>query len=487
MKDMPFSKKIGLFLIFLQLVATVLFLISIVTLGMVPDVYVAVIAAVMGVLLVLIGLIQWISKKKAIISKVISFFITAFLLIVSFYLFKTGNAVASISTTDNIKVDKIVVAVLEDDPAQTIEDAAEYTFGVQYVLKGEEIKKAIETIETILGKTIQKKEYSDLQEQIKKLYSGEVQAVIIDEAYIEMLDEEITDVSGGLRIIYIDEVKSEVQTVPERENLEIKTDAFIVYVSGIDVYGPIKTNSRSDVNILMVVNPTTHKILLVTTPRDFYIPFPGVTGGKRDKLTHAGIYGVDVSMAALGQLYDIQPDFYARVNFTSLIKVVNALGGVKVYSEASFKQVIDGEVTYVSKGWNYFNGEQALAFCRERKQLSDGDYQRGKNQEAVLKAIIEKILSPAVLKGANGLLDSVKGNIETNMSMEQIQELVKSQLNDPQSWSIDMMAASGRGDSNYCYSMPGTKLYVSWPDEVSVKAIKNAIEEVMNYYVEPAS
>ena len=269
--------------------------------------------------------------------------------------------------------------------------------------------------------------------------------------------------------------------------MEIKTDAFIVYVSGIDVYGPIKTNSRSDVNILMVVNPTTHKILLVTTPRDFYIPFPGVTGGKRDKLTHAGIYGVDVSMAALGQLYDIQPDFYARVNFTSLIKVVNALGGVKVYSEASFKQVIDGEVTYVSKGWNYFNGEQALAFCRERKQLSDGDYQRGKNQEAVLKAIIEKILSPAVLKGANGLLDSVKGNIETNMSMEQIQELVKSQLNDPQSWSIDMMAASGRGDSNYCYSMPGTKLYVSWPDEVSVKAIKNAIEEVMNYYVEPAS
>ena len=189
-------------------------------------------------------------------------------------------------------------------------------------------------------------------------------------------------------------------------------------------------------------------------------------------------------MAALGQLYDIDPDFYARVNFTSLIKVVDALGGVKVHSDYSFKEVINGEEMYVSKGWNYFNGEQALAFCRERKQLAGGDYQRGKNQEAVLKAIIEKLLSPAVLTGAADLLDSVKGNVETNMSMEQIQELIKSQLNNPQPWSIEMMAANGSGDMNYCYSMPRTKLYVSWPVESSVNQIKNAINEMMDYHVE---
>jgi len=179
----------------------------------------------------------------------------------------------------------------------------------------------------------------------------------------------------------------------------------------------------------------------------------------------------------------LDPDFYARVNFTSLIKVVDALGGVKVYSEYSFKENINGQEMIVSKGWNYFNGEQALAFCRERKQLSGGDYQRGKNQEAVLKAIIEKLLSPAVLTGASDLLNSVKGNVETNMSMEQIQELIKSQLDDPQPWTIEMMAAYGKGDMDYCYSMPGTRLYVSWPDESSVNSVKQAIQNIMDYHV----
>ena len=481
MKDMPISKKIGLGILVIQMIATVLFVASLLKLGMIPDMYVVIITAAVCVPLILIGLIQWKAKKKAIFSKIISLLISILLLVASFYLFKTGNAVASISTTENVKVDKIVVAVLEDDPAETINDAADYTFGVQYVLKGEEIKEAIADIEEKLGKTIDKKELDTLQEQIQQLYAGEVQAVVLNEAYLHMMDEEIAEVSGGIRIIYTYEAKREVevQTVPEREEIEVKSDAFIVYCSGIDVYGPIKTNSRSDVNILVIANPTTHEILLVTTPRDFYIPFPGVTGGARDKLTHAGIYGVDVSMAALGQLYDIDPDFYARVNFTSLIKIVDALGGVKVHSDYSFKEVINGEEMYVSKGWNYFNGEQALAFCRERKQLAGGDNQRGKNQEAVLKAIIEKLLSPAILTGASDLLNSVKGNVETNMSMEQIQELIKSQLDNPQPWSIEMMAATGRGDSNYCYSMPGTKLYVSWPNESSINSIKQAIHDIM--------
>ena len=484
MKDMPMSKKIGLLLVFVQLIATVVFIGSLLKLGMLPDLYLAIIVAAVCVLLLMIAIIQLKAKRKAIFSKIISIVFSAVLILLSFYLFKTESTVSSISTTDNVKVDKIVVAVLKDDPAQTINDTADYVYGVQYLLKGEETKEAISVIEKNLGKELKKKELETLQDQIKELYAGEVQAIVLNEAYIDMMDEEITEVSEEIRIVDTYEVEREVQIVPEKEKPVLKSDGFIVYVSGIDVYGPIETNSRSDVNILVVANPTNHEILLVTTPRDYYIPFPGVTGGKRDKLTHAGIYGVDVSMAALGQLYNIDPDFYARVNFTSLIKVVDALGGVKVHSEHSFKQIIDGKEMYVSKGWNYFNGKQALAFCRERKQLAGGDYQRGKNQEAVLKAIIEKLLSPAMLTGAADLLDSMKGNVETNMSMNQIQELIKSQLNNPQPWSIKMMAANGSGDMNYCYSMPGTKLYVSWPVESSVNQIKNAINEIMDYHVE---
>lgn len=484
MKNLSMSKKIGIGIVLIQLIATVSFIISLLRLGMLPEIYLAAGVMIPCLLWIVIFLIQLKTKKKAVFSKIISVLLSLIFFMASFYVFKTGNAVASISMNESVKVDNIVVAVLKDDPAQYLDDVKDYTFGVQYVLKGEEVREAVSAIEENLGKELDKKELDTLQNQMKALYTGEVQAVILNEAYIDLMDEEISQVREGIRIIYTYEVKREVQTVPERNDLEIKSDAFIVYVSGIDVYGPIETNSRSDVNILAVVNPSTHKILLVTTPRDYYIPFPGVTGGKRDKLTHAGIYGVDVSMAALGNLYDIEPDFYARVNFTSLIKVVDALGGVKVYSEYSFKENIDGETMYVSKGYNYFNGKQALSFCRERKQLADGDYQRGKNQEAVLKAIIEKLLSPAILTGAADLIDSVKGNVDTNMSMDQIRELIKSQLNDPQPWTIDMMAANGTGDMDYCYSMPGTKLYVSWPKESSVNKIKKAIIETMDYYAE---
>lgn len=479
MKEMSLSKKIGLFLLLVQFFSTVVFVVSILYLGMLPTIYCGGIIAVLALLLVLIGVIQWRATKKAVISKVCSAVLSILLVIAAFYCFKTGKAVASISNTDSVKVDKIVVAVKKEDPAQTINDAADYTFGVQYQLKGEEIQKAIQDIEAKLEKTLDKKEYETTQDQIQELFAGNVQAIVLNEAYLELMDEELNEFREKIRIIYTYEMESEVEIVPEEKEFEITKDAFIVYVSGIDVYGAIETNSRSDVNILAVVNPSTHKVLLVTTPRDYYIPFPGVTGGTRDKLTHAGIYGIDVSMAALGKLYDIEPRFYARVNFTSLIKVVDALGGVNVNSECSFTTSVDGETMNVSEGLNHFNGKQALAFCRERKKLADGDNQRGKNQEAVFKAIIEKLLSPAILRGASDLLSSVEGNVETNMSKEQIQQLVKSQLNDPQTWSIDMMAATGKGDSNYCYSMPKTPLYVMWPNEDSVASIQAAIQEVM--------
>ena len=476
---MPVSKKVGIGIVLVQLICTIVFIVSLLKLGMLPTTYCAVIVAMLALFLAAIAVIQMKAKKKAIISKGISILISAVLIFAAFYIFKTGNAVASISSSENVKVDKVVVAVLADDPAETINDAADYTFGVQYTLKGEEIKEAIGVIETNLGKTIEKIEYDTIQDQIQELFAENVQAIILNEAYIELMDDELSEISEKIKIIYFYEMESEVQMVQEKEEFEISKDPFIVYVSGIDVYGAIETNSRSDVNILVVVNPTTHKVLLVTTPRDYYIPFPGVTGGTRDKLTHAGIYGIDVSMAALGELYNINPGFYARVNFTSLIKIVDALGGVTVDSECSFTLYVDGETTYVSEGLNRLNGKQALAFCRERKQLADGDNQRGKNQESVFKAIIEKLLSPAILTGASDLLSSVEGNVETNISKEQIQELIKSQLDNPQSWTIEMMAATGTGDSNYCYSMPRTALYVMWPNEESVNSIKTAIQEVM--------
>ena len=256
----------------------------------------------------------------------------------------------------------------------------------------------------------------------------------------------------------------------------ITEDTFNVYLSGIDVYGAISTNSRSDVNIIATVNPKTRQILLTTTPRDFFVTIPGVSGGQKDKLTHAGIYGVDASIATLENLYDTEIPFYARVNFTSIMEIVNVLGGVDVYSEYSF--TTSDNVVYIQKGMNHLNGKQALSFARERYNVPGGDEQRGRNQQAVIVAMIRKMISPQILIKANGIIDSVSGNVETNMSQKQIQQLIKMQLNEGGSWNIYSTSVTGSGGSDYTYSIPGTAVYVMYPDATSVGNAQNLMKRV---------
>lgn len=165
----------------------------------------------------------------------------------------------------------------------------------------------------------------------------------------------------------------------EEHALSVTDRPFNVYISGIDVYGEITKESRSDVNLIATVNPQKHKILLTTTPRDYYVTIPGISGDQKDKLTHAGIYGIDASIATLENLYGIDIPFYVRVNFTSVEEIVDVLGGVDVESELAFTTGEEaGVVMDVKEGKNHFNGKEALAFVRERKALATGDNQRGK-------------------------------------------------------------------------------------------------------------
>ena len=263
--------------------------------------------------------------------------------------------------------------------------------------------------------------------------------------------------------------------------VNVQNETFSVYISGIDVYGPIATNSRSDVNIIATVNPQTKQVLLTSTPRDYYVTIPDISGDQRDKLTHAGIYGVDRSMATLANLYGIDIPFYVRVNFTSLIQIVDMMGGVDVYSEYAFTTSGNGgPVMDVQQGVNHFDGQQALSFARERYNVPGGDNQRGKDQMAVIEAMIQKMMSPEMLIQAPSLIGSVSDSIDTNVSMDQIQKLVQDQLNNGGSWTIKSVAAEGSGDNNYCYSMPGSLLYVMNPDQASVDNIKSLMQMVQN-------
>ena len=369
------------------------------------------------------------------------------------------------------KTDNMVVVVKKGDSAKNIEDAEDYRFGYQTAVDQKNTDKMFKEIESEVGKDVKSEEYSSLMDEAQALLDGKVDAAVFNEGYMSMIDESIDGFSEKVKILYQYGVKTKIKSEKKADVME----PFNVFISGIDVAGPITTNSRSDVNIIMTVNPNTKQILLTTTPRDYYITIPGVSGDARDKLTHAGIYGVDASMATLENLYGIDISYYARVNFTSLETIVDALGGVDVNSEVEFEQ--NGYSFH--KGINHMNGAQALTFSRERHSFAEGDNQRGKDQEAVLTAIIQKATSPAIIKSANEILTTVSDCVETNMTSDEMAKFINMQLNNGVSWNIESQAASGTGDTQACYSSGMQLLYVMWPDENVVSDLSEKMQKVL--------
>lgn len=474
-KDKKTAKRVGMILVIIQAVLTALFTWTLFKFNMLPMKYLAVVVGVVAVLLLVVFATQRRQKGKAIPGKILSVIVSVILAVGCYYLGMVNGAFDEV-TGGEYKIDNMVVAVLADDPAETIADAKDYSFAVQYAVGTDDMKQVINTINEEVGTEIHTVEYTDIQSQATALHDGAVDAIIYNEGYTGMLEEAFEGYGSSVKIIYRHEIKKEIQNNTTSQKVDTAKNTFSVYISGIDVYGPIETNSRSDVNIIATVNPETHQILLTTTPRDYYVTIPGVSNGQRDKLTHAGIYGVDASMATLENLYETSIPFYVRVNFTSVIEIVDELGGVDVYSEYAFT-TNDGSLT-VKQGMNHLNGEQALAFSRERYNVPGGDNQRGKNQQAVIVAMIQKMISPQILTSASGIIDSVSGNVETNMTQAQIQNLIKSQLNKGGSWNIYSVAATGTGDSNTCYSSGSQSLYVMNPNQESVNEIIDLIKRV---------
>ena len=472
--------RFGVFCLILQTILSLAFMVVVLFLDMLPMRYLAMIALILFFLWCITLNSQVARRKKGTIGKVFSLFVVCFLSIGTYYIAKTNDVIGMI-TGGSFRVDNMVVAVLADDPAEGIEDAADYTFGIQLERGAENMQAAITDIQDELGSDINTVEYDSIQEQAQALHDGEVDAIIYNEAYTDILEEGFEGYKNSVKIIYTHKIRVEMDFGGNASDDSLTKEPFTVYISGIDVYGDVSQTSRSDVNIIAVVNPNTNQILLVTTPRDYYVEIPGISKGQEDKLTHAGIYGIDASMATLGALYETDINYYVRLNFTSLIEIVDILGGVDVYSDMSFSTGWEsGYEMDVQEGWNHFNGEQALAFSRERKNLPDGDNQRGIHQQAVITAMLKKVLSPTMLLKANSILNQVSQDVETNVSQAQLNALIKYQLGHNAKWSIRSVAATGSPSREYCYSSGDTSLYVTIPDYDVVHDIidlVNVVEE----------
>ena len=477
------SNKLGTLCIILQTIASIALMAVLYLLGMIPDKYLILAAAILFFLWCVTLNSQAARRERGTLGKVFSLLMAVVMFTGSYYVAQANNMIGKI-TGGNYKVDKMVVAVRADDSAETIEDAASYTYGVQFKKGADNIQSAVTDIEKQIGTdTIDVKEYESVQAQAKGLIDGDCDAIIYNSAYTSLMEDAVEDYSNKVKVLYTFNIRVELNfgTSTTKTDNSIIEKPFTVYISGIDVYGDVSETSRSDVNIIAVVNPQTHQILLVTTPRDYYVPIPGISGGECDKLTHAGIYGVDASMRTLAELYETDINYFARLNFTSLIDIVDTLGGVDVYSEYEFTTSEDSEhVMDVKKGYNHFNGEEALAFSRERQNVPGGDNQRGKDQQAVITAMLKKCLSPTMLLKANAIMEQVSKDIETNMSQEEINALIKYQLSNNPAWTIQSVAAEGTNSKGTCYSSGDTELFIMEPIESSVQEIidlVNIVEE----------
>ena len=262
---------------------------------------------------------------------------------------------------------------------------------------------------------------------------------------------------------------------------KITKEPFVIYLSGVDTRGELTENARSDVNILAAVNPATKRVALINTPRDYYVDLAGTD--SKDKLTHAGLYGVETSMATLGGLYGVSVDHYIRINFAGFIQIIDALGGVDVYSDQAFTSVGSPgyyDPTTFVEGWNHLDGKSALAFARERHAFASGDIQRGINQMKVIDAMLNKIKSPALLMGFSKIMDAASDCFVTSFSQDQISALVRMQLSDLAEWDIESYTVTGSSSSSTkCYSAKGQKLYVMKPDDASVNKAKEMIASVL--------
>ena len=267
----------------------------------------------------------------------------------------------------------------------------------------------------------------------------------------------------------------------DAEAKKITKEPFVVYLSGVDTRGELTEKARSDVNILAAVNPETKQVVLINTPRDYYVDLAGTN--SKDKLTHAGLYGVQTSMDTLGNLYGVDVQHYIRINFAGFINIVDALGGVDVYSDQAFTSVGSPgyyDPTTFAEGWNHLDGKAALAFARERHAFKTGDVQRGINQMKVIDAMLNKIKSPALLMGFSKIMDAASDCFVTSFSQDQISALVRMQLSDFAEWDIESYTVTGTSSSSTkCYSAKGQKLYVMKPDDASVSKAKEMIASVL--------
>ena len=359
----------------------------------------------------------------------------------------------------------------------SISDVSELT-NVQAPTSADEsnINALIANIKSEKGVELTVDPIDSYQSAYENLINGSSQAMVLNSSYSSLLELSYNDYESNLKTIYTYKIKKANEDTAKTTDKNV----FNIYISGIDTSGAVSTVSRSDVNLILTVNMNTHKILMTTTPRDSYVRIPDGGADQYDKLTHAGIYGIETSVKTLENLYDIPINYYARLNFTSFVKLINALGGVTVYNDQAFTS-LHGNYNFGVGNINLTSGEEALGFVRERYSLEHGDYDRGNNQLKVIQAIVEKLTSFQSVSNYSDVISTLQDSIQTNMPLNTMMSLVNEQLDSGKTFIFSSQEVTGTGSTGQLtsYAMPNASLYMIQLDDASVAKASQAIKNVM--------
>lgn len=459
---------------FIYVVITIIFYISILKMNMLPGWVIAMftIAEIIFTFAMVVGLIKkHRTYKLTVLCFIIVLLVSGIYIYVTRYVLATSNFLGEV-LKEFAETEDYYIVVRKESSYSKIEDIANkdvYMFQVADDVKSKIANKVSITFNS-------KNNLTDIGND---LIQKNIDVILVSSTQYNMISEEIKDFKTDTKIIYTE--KHELQTSTKTDNTaskySIKSGKFNVYISGIDTSGNISNVSRSDANILATVNTETHEVLLTSIPRDYYVTLHSY--GAKDKLTHSGIYGINETIKTAEDILDTDINYYVRVNFTTVIKLVDKLGGIDVYSEYDFTSNA-AKAFHYNKGYNHLNGEEALAFSRERYAFNSGDNQRVKNQQAVIEAVIKKVLnSTTLLTKYTDILEALKGSFQTNIAQDDISKLVKEQINDMSSWTIKSNALTGTGASLSTYSMGSTPLYVMVPSSTSVNDAKDKIDKVL--------
>ena len=391
------------------------------------------------------------------------------LFVAFFYLNQTFNFLDVFTSEYDYETKNYYVLTLNESDYSDIEELENKDIGYAKNLDSS-IANAIRELDKKIE--FNHEEFDGLSESFNALDEQEIEAVlIIDSFYDTLIEDETNNVKDKYKIIYEFSIKEKIKKIVK--DVDVTKETFNVYVSGIDSYGSVTDQTRSDVNIVMSINPKTNKILMINIPRDYYVELAGKNG--KDKLTHAGIYGVETSLKTIENLLDIEINYYVKVNYNALIKLVDALDGVDVYSNYSFTS---GKGYHFTKGYNKVNGDKALEFVRTRKAFLDGDRVRGENQQAIIEAVIAKSMNASILIKYDDILKALEGSFTTNISTDKIMSLINMQLDKMPKWNLESISLNGSDGSGFTFTYPTQELYIMLPNEETITSAKAAIAEL---------